>query len=260
MGLITVPHDRGAISPPGGRISMNKYYYAAYYGHGELLNHPGTGSALPDLICCPKCGFYVHTGKTACPYCGTILGPAAAPGRSQQPQDVPSPVESGKPVSRFHPDTKAPAPSWTDRVSARFRLYMFLFALYVLCPDMSWWETIKKYFRIAFLFFVVVALSYGFTGQWISGLIAGIVVLFLIYRSFMQMHETLESLEALNPVPVLVVMTAILAVILTLLLLFPLPPMKTTYTSGELGRMFFTHGTLLIAGIAGYFITRRPKK
>lgn len=238
---------------------MNKCYHAEYYGHGDLLNHPGTGSGLPDLICCPKCGFYVHTGKTACPYCGTILGPVPARGRLQEPRDVHPPVESGKPVSKIHPGAKAPAPSWTDRVSAGFRLYMFLFALYVLCPDMSWWETIKKYFRIAFFFFVVVALSYGFTGQWISGLIAGIVVLFLIYRSFMQMHETLESLKAQDPVPVLAVMTVILAVILTLLWVFPLPPMKTSYTTGELGQMLFVHGTLLIAGIAGYFITRRPK-
>ncbi len=136
---------------------------------------------------------------------------------------------------------------------------MFLFALYVLCPHISWWETTKKYFRIAFFFFVVVGLSYGFTGQWISGLIAGLVVLFLIYRSFMQMHETLETLKTVNPVPVLAIMAVILAAILTLLWIFPLPPMRIS-TGQELTRQLLVHGILLLSGIAGYFITQRPKK
>jgi hypothetical protein len=224
------------------------------------MSPSGTGSGMPDLKNCPKCGFYVHAGKTVCPYCGTTLGPARVSREPLRPQAVTPSAAPAGPVPVPRPDPKAQALKWTDRMSAKFRLYMFLFALYVLCPNMSWWETIKKYFRLMFFFFVIVSLSYAFTGQWISGLIAGLVVLFLIYRSFMQMHETLESLKAENPVPALAIMAVMLAVILTLLWLFPLPPMKTSYTGDELTRMFMTHGALLLAGVAGYFFTRRPKK
>jgi hypothetical protein len=223
------------------------------------LSPSGSGSGLPDLKNCPKCGFLVDAAKPVCPYCGTDLGPAPVSRKLPQPQAASPAGAPGTPVTVSRPGPDAPALSWTDRLGVKFRQIMFLFALYVLCPHISWWETTKKYFRIAFFFFVVVSLSYAFTGQWISGLIAGIIVLFLIYRSFMQMHETLESLHAVNPVPVLAVMAVMLATILTLLWLFPLPPMRIS-TGQELTRQLIMHGTLLLFGFAGYFVTKRPKK
>ncbi len=225
------------------------------------MKSPDSGSGIVDVKSCPDCGFYFDSKKQECPFCGhpkksrTSMEPTrplGAPGtKGYGASYPPGPVSSGLPDSQRS--------QHTSRITACIRRYVVLLALYILIPQPSSIETIKKYFRLGFFVFVIFALPYSFTGQWISGLIAGLVLIFILYRVFTELHTNTSLFSVSETTKGLITLIVILGIFATLTLIFPIPHGKMP-EGQELTRDLITHGIIFSGGIAGYFLTKNKKK
>jgi len=105
---------------------------------------------------------------------------------------------------------------------------------------------------------MVVLLPYLFTRQWISGIAAGTVALYLLYRYYARLMQMTTIFWYLKPVPVFAWLTGFLVLLSILMFAVPLPP-PVVLTQREQMQDLIVHGSILAAAIIGYFRTRPAK-
>ena len=119
----------------------------------------------------------------------------------------------------------------------------------------SWIDIIKAYFRLSFFLLVIFILPYALTGQYIAGVLVGIVVLYLAYRLFVVCGDLTFTPGISNPIISLAVVFVVLVLVAILGLFIHWQPMKVPEDQ-EILRHTLTLGIPLVIGIVGYFRTR----
>lgn len=126
-------------------------------------------------------------------------------------------------------------------------------------PPLSWFETIKAYFWLAFFLLVTFTLSYGLTGQYLAGVLVGIVILYFAYRLFFVFEDLTFTPGVTRPAVSFAIVVAFLILVAYLSLFIRWQPMK--FPEGmELLRHVLTIGLPLLFGAAGYIYTRIRKE
>lgn len=219
------------------------------------------GEGLPAVVQCPSCRCYYDARKSCCTFCGhrspVTTAPEAGSVREtgQGRRSLPEPFEyvPGKGVLATER-----RPSLFIRLVSEIRRTSFFFLLYAMTPFSSRIETLKKYFRLTMLLSMVVLLPYLFTRQWISGIAAGAVALYLLYRYYARLMRMTTIFWYLKPVPVFAWLTGFFVLLSILMFAVPLPP-PVVLTRREQMQDLIVHGSILAAAIIGYFWTRPAK-
>jgi hypothetical protein len=126
-------------------------------------------------------------------------------------------------------------------------------------PVLSWTETIKAYFWLAFFVFATFMLSYGLTGQYLAGMLVGIVILYFAYRLFFVVGDLSFTPRITRPAVSFAIVLVILILVAYLGLFIHWQPWK--FPEGmELIRHVLTIGIPLLFAAAGYVYTRFRKE
>ncbi len=119
----------------------------------------------------------------------------------------------------------------------------------------SWTDILRAYFQLGMILMVIFMIPYGLTGQYLAGVLAGIVILYIAYRLFVVCRDTSLTPGITNPVASLAVVFIFLALIAILGLFIHWQPLSMP-SDQEILRHGLTLGIPAVLGLAGYLGTR----
>ena len=122
-------------------------------------------------------------------------------------------------------------------------------------PALSWTETLKAYFWLCFFMFASFMLPYGLTGQYLVGVLVGIVILYFAYRLFFVIGDTSATPGISRPIVSFAVVVAVLIIVAYIGLFIHWQPWKMP-GDRELLRHALTLGIPILVGLGGYLYTR----
>ncbi len=116
-------------------------------------------------------------------------------------------------------------------------------------------DTLRSYLTLVMLLLIIFMIPYGLTREYLAGVLAGIVALYIAYRLFIICRDTSLTPGITNPVVSLALVFVLLVLIAILGLFIHWQPLAMP-SDQEIIRHGLTIGIPAALGAGGYFGTR----